>query len=100
MLLSDSVRALLRARRERRRLLTQGYHPHETNPEIIRGNRRDEVIVEPILAWVLARGCLGGAVCERRPARARNGLELEVGYLEPWRYWFRLLGVAHTDRLN
>jgi len=48
--MTESVKLMLSARRERRRLLALGYHPHETNPEITRGHRRDEIIIDAIIS--------------------------------------------------
>jgi hypothetical protein len=50
MVINEIAKKMLAARRERRRLIAMGYLPHETNPEITRGGRRNEVIVDAIIS--------------------------------------------------
>lgn len=46
MIVNELTRKVLEVRRERRRMLAAGYRLHETDWEIHRGFRRDEVIID------------------------------------------------------
>ena len=46
MKVTDFTRKALTIRRERRRLEALGYRRHETDWELLRGGRRDEVILD------------------------------------------------------
>lgn len=46
MIVTELTRKALKARRERRRMLAAGYRLHETDWEIHRGYRRDDVIID------------------------------------------------------
>ena len=46
MKVTDKTRRALKWRREKRALTAQGYRMHETDWEIHRGGKRDEIIVD------------------------------------------------------
>jgi hypothetical protein len=50
MKVSDLTRSALKWRKEKKRLLAQGYRQHETDWEILRGGRQGEVIIDAVIS--------------------------------------------------